>query len=410
MFCYRCGAQLPDGAKFCTSCGASQAAPEAPVPSPAAPEAPVPSPAAPASTPVQQDEAPRPRRKRRWVIPLVLALVAVIAGGAFVLLRFVLAAPVPEVMGLTPFEAIEKIQDASDQWSVVVQEEGGGEVSVEDEYDYLFYEVSAVSPSVGERLLKVDGNQQVTVTISKTDKQLAREEALQAEVENSLSGGFLAETYDDQGCFVELAVTRSGKVDEWYYFYENPDYEDPNVEYAKDLAADLESSVILIQYYEDGYLGSVEAYLRPGATDDEIELMRDHIAKVVDEASEFNAANAESLLEHLSQTMQGTDADYLTQWDSKASVEMSATIEDGVAKINETVLSEDAEQLVNEARNGGATMYERTLAYLSTCLGMGIDYNLVDDEGNKILSCSFEANSYDPCCYLSPELQPSVNA
>lgn len=400
MFCYRCGAQLPDGAKFCTSCGASQASPEAPAPSPAAP----------APAPAQQDEAPRPRRKRRWVIPLVFALVAVIAGGAFVLLRFVLSAPVPEVMGLTPFEAIEKIRDASDQWSVVVQEEGGGEVSVEDEYDYLFYEVSAVSPSAGERLLKVDGNQQVTVTISKTDKQLAREEALQAEVENSLSGGFLAETYDDQGCFVELAVTKPGRVDEWYYFYENPDYEDPNAEYAAGLAADLESSVILVQYYEDGYLGLVEAYLRPNATDDEVELIKDRIAQLIGEASEFNAANAESLLEHLSQTMQGIDADYLTQWDSKANVEMSATIEDGVAKIDEKVLSEDAEQLVNEARNGGATMYERTLAYLSTCLGTGIDYNLVDDEGNTLLSYSLEANSYDPCCYLSPELRPSVNA
>ncbi|MBM6676605.1 zinc-ribbon domain-containing protein [Olsenella uli] len=63
MFCPRCGSRLPDGAKFCASCGArlgEKSAGPAPAPAP----------------------APQPRKRRRApVVAAVIALVALLAGG-----------------------------------------------------------------------------------------------------------------------------------------------------------------------------------------------------------------------------------------------------------------------------------------------------------------------------------------
>ena len=72
MFCTNCGAQVPDGSKFCTSCGSPIAAapapapapvPPAPVPEPVVPSAPEPAPASepiPAPPTPEQVAAPEP--------------------------------------------------------------------------------------------------------------------------------------------------------------------------------------------------------------------------------------------------------------------------------------------------------------------------------------------------------------
>lgn len=66
MFCTTCGAQLPDGARFCSKCGAPVApapkpAPEPPAPTPEpAAEQPAPAPAAPEPEPAAEAPAPKP--------------------------------------------------------------------------------------------------------------------------------------------------------------------------------------------------------------------------------------------------------------------------------------------------------------------------------------------------------------
>lgn len=55
MFCTNCGAQVPDGSKFCTSCGSPIAAAPAPAPAPV-PPAPVPVPPAPVPEPAPASE------------------------------------------------------------------------------------------------------------------------------------------------------------------------------------------------------------------------------------------------------------------------------------------------------------------------------------------------------------------
>lgn len=71
MFCPRCGYQLPDGARFCASCGAQLGGAG---PSPA----PVPAP------------APRPKRRRAPVAAVVAALVVLLAGGGLAAWWFLL--------------------------------------------------------------------------------------------------------------------------------------------------------------------------------------------------------------------------------------------------------------------------------------------------------------------------------
>lgn len=77
MFCRNCGFQMPDGAGFCTNCGAALTASEpAPAPAPAAQPAPAPV-AQPAPAPVEQPApAPAPQKKSSkaalWIILGVL--------------------------------------------------------------------------------------------------------------------------------------------------------------------------------------------------------------------------------------------------------------------------------------------------------------------------------------------------
>ena len=62
MFCTNCGAQVPDGSKFCTSCGSPIAAAPAPAPAPA-PSAPAPEPVVtPAPTPEPIPAPPTPEQ------------------------------------------------------------------------------------------------------------------------------------------------------------------------------------------------------------------------------------------------------------------------------------------------------------------------------------------------------------
>ncbi|WP_455136315.1 zinc-ribbon domain-containing protein [Thermophilibacter sp.] len=66
MFCPRCGSELPDGARFCSRCGATLGGEKPTAPTPA---------------PAQQPTGPKPRRRR--VVAVVAALLAVLlAGGA----------------------------------------------------------------------------------------------------------------------------------------------------------------------------------------------------------------------------------------------------------------------------------------------------------------------------------------
>lgn len=92
MFCTTCGSEIPEGSKFCTSCGAPVAS--RPAPEPAAEPAPVPAPT-PASAPEPKptpvpapapDPVPpaRPKRRRGLVAVIVVALLVIVAAGAAV--------------------------------------------------------------------------------------------------------------------------------------------------------------------------------------------------------------------------------------------------------------------------------------------------------------------------------------
>jgi PKD repeat protein len=72
--CAKCGAPLPEAVKFCEQCGATVAAPDA---APAAAPPPAPPPPPPSTT------APAPRGTPKWIIGLVLAVMVVMAIGAY---------------------------------------------------------------------------------------------------------------------------------------------------------------------------------------------------------------------------------------------------------------------------------------------------------------------------------------
>ncbi len=76
MICPNCGKQLPDFSRFCDDCGAPLgAAPQAAAPAYAA---------APAPAPV----SPAPKKKNRWVLPVILAVVLLAAAAVFLLWFF----------------------------------------------------------------------------------------------------------------------------------------------------------------------------------------------------------------------------------------------------------------------------------------------------------------------------------
>lgn len=89
MFCPNCGASLPDDAVFCTGCGIRLAdyvsSPPQPVtPIPTEPEEPAPAaveePAA-SSAPEAAVIAPKPSRKKMWIILICIAAVLLLVGG-----------------------------------------------------------------------------------------------------------------------------------------------------------------------------------------------------------------------------------------------------------------------------------------------------------------------------------------
>ena len=61
MFCFKCGAQIPDGSKFCTACGAQLSQAVEPQPQPV--EQPVPQPQ-PVEQPVEQSVSPEPQHEQ----------------------------------------------------------------------------------------------------------------------------------------------------------------------------------------------------------------------------------------------------------------------------------------------------------------------------------------------------------
>lgn len=76
MICPGCGKLLPDGSRFCDDCGARLA--EAPVSaSPVFSEA-----------PAAELESPAPKKKARWLLPLILGLVLVAAAALFLIWFF----------------------------------------------------------------------------------------------------------------------------------------------------------------------------------------------------------------------------------------------------------------------------------------------------------------------------------
>lgn len=98
MYCHNCGKQIPDGAKFCTGCGAAQliedpAGAAAPQPAPARP-----APARPAAAPVRQPARPQPGahtqpapKKKKRHTGVIIAVCAVVVAAAVALGIFVIA-------------------------------------------------------------------------------------------------------------------------------------------------------------------------------------------------------------------------------------------------------------------------------------------------------------------------------
>lgn len=89
MFCQNCGAQIKEGTKFCTSCGAplQPAAPPTTTPPQGAagmPAAPVPAPASASQPPAPKPQAPAPRRHSRALVVIIVALVVFLAAGGVV--------------------------------------------------------------------------------------------------------------------------------------------------------------------------------------------------------------------------------------------------------------------------------------------------------------------------------------
>ncbi|WP_455137241.1 zinc ribbon domain-containing protein [Thermophilibacter sp.] len=92
MFCPNCGAQVPDGSKFCTSCGSTLgAAAPAPAPAPAPTPAPAPAPSDQQLAVVEE----KPRGGRGKTVAIVVLAVLLLAAVAFIVWQFV----IPQVTG-----------------------------------------------------------------------------------------------------------------------------------------------------------------------------------------------------------------------------------------------------------------------------------------------------------------------
>lgn len=397
MFCRHCGAQIPDGSAFCRSCG-QRVAGESAAPA-SAPKTPTPDP---------QQPTPSPRRHRRGAIAagVIVAVVAVfVAVGVGLYLSGALngvlgRAGVPDVLGEKPYDALQDLRSASDAWQITFLDESGQAVDVTDEFSYQFYEVSSVTPEPGSALSAADGGQSVVVTLAKTQRQIEREQAIQGEIDDSLSNGFKDETYVDAGCYVEFTGTASLVVRDWYFF-ENGEVDDQNLAYYKDLAGELGSSVIGASYSSDGLPSALYVVVRDDASEEEARRTRERGEQLRAEMESAAYDSADALLTDLCPYIASVDTDLLQgslgSLGASGSGEVTVTYEldDTSVRIIERGDFDGSTWPTKTDLGGDGRVYERTVDYLSTCTGRSVDYTIVNNREDVLFHYSAPANSYN---------------
>lgn len=400
MFCRHCGAQIPDGSAFCTRCG-QRVADGGAAPAATAVPAPAPQPA----VPPQSAPAQRKRRRGLVVALVVLAVVAVAAAvGAGLYLSGALngvlgRASVPDVVGEKPYDALRDLRSASDAWRVTFLDESGQVLDVTDEFSYQFYEVSSVTPEPGSALSAADGGQSVVVTLAKTQRQIEREQAIQGEIDDSLSNGFKDETYVDAGCYVEFTGTTSVAVRDWYFF-ENGEVDDQNLAYYKDLAGELGSSVIGASYSSDGLPSALYVVVRDDASEEEARRTRERGEQLRTEMESAAHDSADALLTDLCPHIASVDTILLQgslgSLGASGSGEVSVTYEldDTSVRITERGDFDGSTWPTKTDLDGDGRVYERTVDYLSTCTGRSVDYTIVNNRGDVLFHYSAPAGSY----------------
>lgn len=221
--------------------------------------------------------------------------------------------------GKTPGQASAEIQNVSDSWKVEYTSSDDIQALSADELEQK-YEVTSVEPAAGTRLKRGDGNV-IILTLEKNEatvKAEKRQAIIQSEIDDSLENGFTNETYEDLGDVVvykavgDSAILSSSEhmflpASNAYMKAEDPNYEDANIPYFNDLAEQLQSNVICLQYTSDGYLVRIYYGEHSGASHESIEKAAKIAAGARDEHIAKIADNLEPLLDGVLSRYSGFD-------------------------------------------------------------------------------------------------------
>lgn len=258
---------------------------------------------------IQPDQKPGLQLKKPWYVRwwvwllafLGLVFVVGIACGAF---WFFTLAKMPEVIGLSPEQASQRIQESSENWNIVIKDVY--ENPYDDKYEVLDFVVIGADPEVGTVLGKLDSSVTITLTIDLSPESLAdiREIAIQDEIQDSLANGWASEDYYDEGSFIVFkAVDSDPSTDIHSTSQEFAEY---NKSLYQSLAEVTRANIIATAFTADGFLYAVSFSPYSRTTEEDARLAANWLSQLLSEADEFAAQHLETIADIFVATDLGT--------------------------------------------------------------------------------------------------------
>lgn len=238
-----------------------------------------------ASEEVPKSQVRRPWYKKWWTWTVGAVVAALVCMGVVFVLWNANHTEMPDLLGMSPEQATQSIDDLSGKWSIEILDSYGN--PYDEKYEALDFTVIASSPIPGTVLTKSDSNLTITLTVDLSAEALAtvREATIQKEIQDSLDNGWASEEYYDGGSFIVLkAVSAYSSVE---IETTSQEFVSTNQDLYKAMTETTRANIAATAYTADGFLYGVCLAPYSQTTEEDKALFAERVAEMLSQADKF---------------------------------------------------------------------------------------------------------------------------